>query len=476
MSGKPQSPCCVAVVGGGFSGAAVAIHLLKQAPAGFDLVLVEPACEPGRGLAYDTPNASHCLNVPAGRLGLERESGFIDWLIAEGMLYCPGDFVPRRWMGAYVASELADAVRAASARGVRVRMLRDRVEGVTRNRSPYPLRLQSGRSLLAAQVVLATGHMPPACPIVAGSIGWDDPRMVCDPWRFRSEGLGSQDPILLVGTGLTAIDLVSTLRDRGHTGAIHLLSRRGLLPQAHRVNEARPPAGFSPVADLGDELGLRAILRAIRGWVATTQARGGDWRDVMASLRPWTPQLWHRLSVRDRRQFLRHLQPFWDTHRHRLAPEIHDRVHSLLEAGSASLHVGRLLRVDALGDGRLEVTWRARGEVGQQRLAVARVVNCTGPTSSLCRARDTLHASLRESGMLSADALGLGIVVDSAFRPVDASGVSAEGIHYVGPMLRAQRWEAVAVPELRTIAAEIARRVLATHRQRIELDAAQPAA
>ena len=472
MSGKPQAPCCVAVVGGGFSGAAVAIHLLRQAPAGFELVLVEPACEPGRGLAYDTPNASHRLNVPAGRLGLERESGFIDWLIGQGLPYSPGEFVPRLWMGAYVASELAGAVRAAKARGVGVRVLRDRVEGIARNRPPYPLQLQSGRSLLAAQLVLATGHMPPACPTVTGTVGWDDPRMVCDPWRFRSGGLGSQDAILLVGTGLTAVDLVSGLRDHGHSGPIHLLSRRGLLPQAHRANEARPPPGFSPVADLGDELGLRAILRAVRGWVAVTQARGGDWRDMMASLRPWTPQLWHRLSVRDRRQFLRHLQPLWDTHRHRAAPEIHDRIRTLLEAGSLSVHAGRLLRVDALGDGSLEVSWRARGEVGERSLVVKRVINCTGPTASLCRARDSLHASLHESGMLSADALGLGIVVDSAFRPVDASGVSAEGIHYVGPMLKAQRWEAVAVPELRTIAADVARRVLATHRQGVALDTA----
>lgn len=462
MSHGAGSRCSVAIVGGGFSGAAVAFHLLQGASGATEVVLIESAAVVGQGLAYATESESHRLNVPAGRLGLDCEASFARWLAAQGLAYTAADFVPRRWLGAYTAAELARVVADAAARGVRLRIIRAAVERITRHRPPYQLHLGGGETLVADQVVLATGHLPPAAPPVGGGVGWSDPRMLRDPWRAASlPALPADSPVLLIGTGLTALDMVSQLEDDGHTGTIHLLSRRGLLPQPHRVNEARPPAGLSPLADLGEELSLRGMLRAIRGWAAATQAAGGDWRDVMASLRPWTTELWHRLCVRDRRQFLRHLQPFWDTHRHRLAPTIHERLRAAIEAGRVVVHAGRLVGIAAQDDGTLAVAWRPRGSDATDTLAAARIVNCTGPTSCLAKARDPLHASLRDAGMLAADTLGLGLVVDRHLRPVDASGVSAEGLYYVGPMLKAQCWEAVAVPELRCHARDVAKHVLA---------------
>jgi uncharacterized NAD(P)/FAD-binding protein YdhS len=118
------------------------------------------------------------------------------------------------------------------------------------------------------------------------------------------------------------------------------------------------------------------------------------------------------------------------------------------------------IRRDAKG--LLEVKWRARGSERIETLHVGRVVNCTGPTSNLARARDRLLGGLRDAGVLCSDGLGQGLLVDAHLRPIDASGVSVEGLHYVGPMLKAQRWEAVAVPELRVHARDVARQVVAS--------------
>lgn len=462
MSHGTVSRCSVAVVGGGFSGAAVAYHLLQGAARGASVVLIEPAAEIGCGLAYATPSASHCLNVPAGRLGLDCEASFSRWLAAQGLAYTAADFVPRRWLGAYTGSELARVAAEASSRGVTFCVARETVVRIHRNRPPYRVELGDGSTWIADQVVLATGHLPPAAPLVGGAVAWGDPRMLRDPWRAASlPALPADSPVLLIGTGLTAVDVVSQLQDQGHTGTIHLLSRRGLLPQPHRANEARPPAGLSPLAALGEELSLRGMLRAIRGWASAAQAAGDDWRDVMASLRPLTTELWQRLCVRDRRQFLRHLQPFWDTHRHRLAPEINSRLRAAIDAGQVLVHAGRVVEITAERDGRLAVAWRPRGGASTATLVAARVVNCTGPTSRLANARDPLHSSLRDAGVLAADTLGLGLVVDIHLRPIDASGVPAEGLYYVGPMLKAQCWEAVAVPELRCHARGVAEHVLA---------------
>jgi uncharacterized NAD(P)/FAD-binding protein YdhS len=451
----------VAIVGGGFSGAAVAFHLLREASAGIEIVLVEPAARIGLGLAYSTPSDSHRLNVPAGRLGLDagHESGFVDWLEQRGRPAAPSDFLPRRWLGDYVESVLEGAVAQARAR---YRRVQSHVDAIDRDDSRFALRLSDGSALDADQVVLATGHLPTAPPPVSGTVGWADAGMVADPWR--RDALADLPPsrdVLLVGSGLTAIDVLSQLRDDGHRGRIHLLSRRGLLPQPHRLNETRPPLGASGLAELGDEPTLRRIVRALRAGIEAATAVGGDWRDVMAGLRPSTPRLWQGLAEPDRRRFLRHLRPFWDTHRHRLAPAIHSRLQSLLAQGHVGVHAARLLAIDRRDDGQLAVLWRARGDASASRWIVARVVNCTGPAADLARARGSLLARLRDDGLLSADALGQGLRVDAALRPVGANGQATDGLYYVGPMLKATRWEATAVPELRVHARDVARTILA---------------
>jgi uncharacterized NAD(P)/FAD-binding protein YdhS len=273
--------------------------------------------------------------------------------------------------------------------------------------------------------------------------------------------------VLLLGSGLSAIDMLTWLQDRGHAGRVTMLSRRGLLPQSHRSLEARPqPAGPAARALAGAH-DLRAMLHAVRAWVNEAAAAGGDWRDVMASLRPETPALWQRLSPRERRQFLRHLQPWWDTHRHRLAPGIHCRLRAALRAGQAEVHAGRLRSVRPLADGSgFEVAWSPRGGAAgsTEQRQVAAIVNCTGPSARVGHAPQTapgtLLAGLQAQGRLLVDPLGLGLGVDARHRLLDATGRPQAGLYYVGPMLKAQHWEAVAIPELRMHAQRLASDIL----------------
>ncbi len=454
----------VAIIGGGFSGAATAVHLLRIAPAGTVVVLIEPKSEIGRGLAYSTPHRSHRLNVPAGRLGIDpdQESGFIDWLHARGEPCLASDFLPRHLFGTYVSSEVERIALEARQRGLSFRHLKTSVIGMSRSRPPYRLVMADDQILEADVIVLATGHSRPVAPALAGNVGWSDAGMAEDPWR--SGTLASPDrsrEILVLGSGLTAIDVVSQLRDQGHVGRIHLISRRGLLPQPHRIHEARPPLGLSPAAQLGDELSLRHIFHAVREWSATAQASGGDWRDVMASLRPWTTHLWQRLTARDRRQFLRHLQPFWETHRHRVAAPVFKMLSDLMASGEVGLHAGHIERIDRADDGRIAIRWRPRGGARIATLHVDLVANCTGATVGLGCSESPLSSSLANTGVLVPDVLKLGIQVDAQLRAIDSSGVPADSFYYVGPMLKAQRWEAVAVPELRNHARDVARHILA---------------
>ncbi|MEK8031158.1 FAD/NAD(P)-binding protein [Ideonella sp. DXS29W] len=450
---------CVAVVGLGFSGAATAMHLMRQLPAGARLWLIDPEPRRARGLAYGTRCASHWLNVPAGRLGWEpdREDGFIGWLQRRYGAYGAADFVPRMLLGDYLADSLAAAERAAEARGVQVQTLVDAVRGLAAlPDGAHELQLASGCRLRADRVVLTTGHLAPEAPRLKDAPPWGSPGLIDTPGSDASlSALPEEGDVLLLGSGLSAIDMLTWLQDRGHVGGVTMLSRRGLLPQPHRSLEARPRPGLQAAQVLAGARGLAGMLRAVRGWAAQAQTEGHDWRDVMANLRSCTPDLWQRLSLRERRQFLRHLQPWWDTHRHRVAPGIHGRLQASLRAGQVELHAGRLQSVLRRDDGMLDVAWRPRGAVSGALVhrRVAAIVNCTGPSARIGHAVHTppgsLWASLQAEGRLSIDELGLGLRVDGAYRLLDRAGRPQPGLYYVGPMLKAQHWEAIAIPELR---------------------------
>jgi uncharacterized NAD(P)/FAD-binding protein YdhS len=453
-----STPVSVAVIGAGFSGTAVALQLLRRLRYGDRLLLLEQGARFGRGLAYGTRSGSHWLNVPAGRLGWDPddEGGFVRWLQQRDSGFGPADFVPRMMLGDYLAASLQEACEHARSRGVTVLRLQAAVVDGQRQAQGIRLRLADGAEVLAHQVVLATGHVQLALPPLTGA-RWGEPGLVGNPWAADAlADLPEDGDVLVLGSGLTAVDMVTWLQDRGHAGRVWLMSRRGLLPQAHRTLEARPQVGLSPVHELGTGWRLRDLVRALRGWASQAQAEGRDWRDVMASLRSCTPALWQALSEDDRRRFLRHLTPWWDTHRHRLAPGIHRRLSAAITAGQVEVAAGRVQRIEPAARGGWQVFWQARGDTALRRREVAAVLNCTGATTGLARTQVPLLAAWRDQGWLCADALDLGLRVDAQHRPLARDGQAQGGLYYVGPMLKAQHWEAIAIPELRRHAAEVA--------------------
>ena len=239
-----------------------------------------------------------------------------------------------------------------------------------------------------------------------------------------------------------------------------MLSRRALLPQPHREQETPPAAGLVPPDFLAGETSLRRALRAARAVIARAASEGHDWRDVIGGLRPITPRLWQQLDVRSKKRFVRHVGPYWDTHRHRAAPAIYRRIRGALDAGQLCTVPGRLVDIEAHEAQRALVTWRPRGSHTPMAQAFAAVVNCTGPSSDLRRVADPLMRQMLEAGCVQVDSLALGLTVDDDYRVLTARGQSLHRIRYVGPLLKAQRWEATAVPELRVHAQQVVEGIL----------------
>lgn len=456
----------VAIVGTGFSGVAVACQLLRRLPAGSELTLFNASGAWARGLAYGTQSDEHVLNVPAARMSLypDRPLHFLDWLRASDASCAGADFVSRRLYGRYLQHGLDEAARAhpdvqLHIRVARVEHLRPLEAG--RHALSWQAGDAAGRPLPSEagefdRVVVALGHFAPTPPLPELA---DLPagRYANDPWDPQSlDALPADAPLALIGSGLTMLDVLLSLRRRGHRGRVLALSRRGLAPLGHRANELPPPDWALSEALLEPGLSLRQRLRRLRQELRAAAAAGCDWRDVFGALRPHTAALWQQLSMSDRARFLRHLQVYWDVHRHRAAPAAMAELSALQASGQLERHAGRLRSVHLISDGRLRLQWTPRGDEATQEFEAQRIINCSGPGSRVSARSSALLWQLQQQGLLQPCPLGLGLHVDAQFRLLDAAGQAQPGLFYIGPLLKAQHWEATAVPELRLVAQQLA--------------------
>lgn len=461
-SSPSADPCrTVVIVGAGFSGAATAIQLLRMAKTSLRVVLINESGRMARGLAYGTHNNAHVLNVPAGNMSALAgdPDDFLRYCRWSDPQIQPHAFVPRRLYGAYLEALLS----AAELFGGEVARL-DRVVGrVIQIRPGVPrarVLLQDGREFLADEVVLAFGHFSPRDPLSASDMAAAGVRYVSDPWRPDALAhIRPDDDVLLVGSGLTAVDVALALSRMSHTGRLISISRRGLAPQSHRLSGALQGGidGAALAAAMGNT--ARSYLRTLRTEVRRCRARDQDWRDVIGALRPHTSQLWRRLTLDERKRFLRHLRSYWDVMRHRCAPAAHDVMVALKQCGQFSVFAARLRGVTSVLDG-LEVKLELRGTGALQRQQVQVIVNCTGPTSDVLHSGSPLIEHLLDAGLICPDPLGLGLLVGERYRTINRAGQEIPWLHYVGPLLKATEWEATAVPELRVHAMRLAEQLV----------------
>jgi uncharacterized NAD(P)/FAD-binding protein YdhS len=474
----------IAIIGAGFSGTMLCLHLLREATPATRILLIERTNTFGPGQAYGTDHASHLLNVPAGRMSAfpDQPLHFLTWLqrqpevVLGGPIPTATSFVPRGLYGAYLRDMLAEATR--SAQPDRLQSVSGKVVAITRNAGGVILHLDQDRNLAATVAVLATGNNPLTTVPVADPGFYDGPLYRHDPWSQSAlRRIPANRSILLIGTGLTMVDTVLRLLDAGHTGPIHALSRRGRLPHTHAIGAVgvpmRDPATFPRDPS--------ALLRSVRAEAARITAAGGTWHAAIDALRPITQALWRNWSIPERRRFLAHLRPIWDTHRHRMAPTVAQRIDAARASGQLRIHAGRIEGFLPAADG-VDVTWQSYGVSVRTQVRVGLVVNCTGPASDITRSADPLHQSLLAGGLARPDALCLGFDVTETGALRGANGLVSASLFGVGPVCRSALWEITAVPDIRQNCQQLASHLAAMTRQAeaddppIDYDVAPPAA
>lgn len=456
-----QASTTIAIVGGGFCGTMVATHLLKTATQPLTIKLIERSQDIGKGIAYGTDKTCHLLNVSAGNMSaFPHEPGhLLRWLsYNENALaaFLPDDvnastFIPRSVYAFYLESVLEEA-EATAPSYVHLERVIDEAVGIEPEGKGAIVSLRDRRSFYADKVVLALGNAPAAPP---QSQDGDQPYLR-NAWS--ADALANLDPdasVLLIGTGLTMVDTVLSLHDRQHRGKIYAISRRGLAPQRHQANKPYPPFLTPETAPKT----VRGLVRRVRSEIKEAIAQGYDWRSVIDSLRPITQKLWQQLPLVEQRRFLRHLTPYWDVHRHRIAQHVADVIDELQNSGQLIITAGRIQNYQASPEG-VTVTVRPRKTSLEKAFQVDRVVNCAGISVDYRRSPNPLITSLRDQGLIRPNVLGLGLETADHGAVLNAEGIAATWLFTLGTPRKGDLWESVAVPELRGQAQVVAETVL----------------
>lgn len=421
----PETIRHVAIIGGGFSGAMLAARL---AEAGVRSSLIDRSGVFGPGLAYSTPFEGHLLNVRADRMSAVegRGSDFVDWLALNCPQHAdPDGFAPRRLYGEYLQHRL-NAVRLAHPGMIEL------VTGEVAAVEADGVRLGDTRVIKADAVVLATGN--PA-PRVAGR---PSRRVLSDPWALAAlERIGPEDAVIIVGSGLTMVDMALWLDANGRRGPIRVLSRRGLMPRAHGAHHdhPKPPTGL-----------LLAGPPSKRLAEARRMAADGDWRGVMEGLRPLTARLWAEADTATRARWARHLRPWWDVHRHRIPAGVAEAILKLVTSGRLNIASGRVETIEADADG-VTLNWHPRDGSTQPPITGQWLIDCTGPCHDPLT--DPVSGPLIKAGGARLDPLGIGLDLDADGRVRNAASAPDPRLFALGPPARAAFWETTAVPDIR---------------------------
>ncbi|WP_460949415.1 FAD/NAD(P)-binding protein [Pseudomonas marginalis] len=441
----------VLIIGGGLSGTMLAVQLLRL-PGQRQILVIEPRAELGRGEAYSAVELGHTLNGNAARMSVDPDNvdDLTEWLtdfIGAGgwpesdQQHVPISelFPPRGIFGVYAQQRLAEA-KAQSASSVE--HVCGEVVDLRVEEAATLLTLDNGQQLRGAFAVLATGMFPAARTPQTESSGLN--AAAVDPWDVSAmTEIDPQATVLIIGSGLTMVDAVVSLEQAGHRGPIEIFSRHGLLPHVRR----QPP---SWVDFLGEDHRLRSprqLLREVRRQCAIAHAQGIDWQAPLDTVRAHIGRLWSQASEGEKRQFVRHVRPWWESHHHRSPPLSAQLVARLQEEGRLRIRAASFKGLEPATQG-VTIRLRYRGEHAVTQVSGAALINSSGIEYDWRRVARPLPQQLLKRGLIQPGPLALGIAADASGAVLDAQGQVSQRLFAMGPPLRGMWWESTAVTDV----------------------------
>lgn len=461
----------VLIIGGGLSGALLAMQLLRL-PGARHIVVVEPRPELGRGEAYSATELGHTLNGNAARMSVDPDDpdDLTRWLQAHieaggwpesaaQQVAVAHLFPPRGLFGVYAQQRLAEALLIGSAQGSSLRHVRDEAVDLLPGDASVTVTLRHGEQWRAAAVVLATGMFAAAHTSQRESSGLN--AVALSPWNVQAlRGLPTEARVLIIGSGLTMIDALASLDQAGHRGPIDVFSRHGLLPQVRR----QPPAWEDFLTQAPELRSPLQLLRELRRQCRLAMQAGIDWQAPLDTVRVHIARLWSQASDAQRRQFVRHVRPWWESHHHRSPPQGNALLERLLGEGRLNIHAAYLQGLEAGGPGRQRIRLRYRGHTASEVVEGDGLINSSGIEYDWRRVDKPLPQQLLSRGLIAPGNLGLGIAADTHGAVLNAALQPAQRLFAMGPPLRGMWWESTAVTDVALQAKALAARLVVLER------------
>jgi uncharacterized NAD(P)/FAD-binding protein YdhS len=435
---------------------AALLHRLSAQP--IEIILCDKSGRFGAGPAYSTPFSYHLLNVRAQDMSAFEDipTHFTDWLNANPETHKHFDtkmpiavqFAPRCLYHDYL-QYLLNTLKSDKSGKLKIIFETVEVTDVETTSDHVEIVFRDQRRIKVDKVVLAIGNNPPSrfpFPVDA------DIQCIHNPWDYQAVNhIPKQDPVLIVGTGLSMIDAVLSLYHQQHQGMIYAVSRHGLLPLPH--------ADISPLYPLDKAVlatGLPGLTKQLRLTCKTHMATDGDWRSVVNALRLHIPHIWENFNVKDKKRFLRHLLPYWNIHRHRVHTTIMDLLSHLINQQQFKVLSGRVVEAK---QGAAKIKLRHQHQATE--VPARWLINCMGPAQYMGPEQQPLLNTLIKRQLVTIDTLGLGFVIDSSCALKDASGKASNICYAAGAPTKGALWEIGAVPEIRRQIFDLAGHLLA---------------
>lgn len=441
----------VAIVGAGLSGSLLAINLLKNTFDGkIEIFLIESSKKRfGRGVAYSPNSIYQKLNVPAKGMSLfpENPNHFVEWWKSNeknyfylGESYDENSFFPRFIFGDYLESTLNSNIQTKST-NKEFFTINDEVVDATKIESQWKIKLTSGAELIVDNLILATGNIPPGNPSYLAKDVLDSKRYLNNPWDDSLfESIQLNESLGILGSGLSMVDVIMTLKRKNFQGKIVSFSRSGKLPKVHSKPDHLNPTPFPTLKGNTNE-----DVHLIRNWIRENE--GISDVHLMNVIRPFTSEIWKSWDVKNQRRFIRHVRPFWESFRHRIPSESMAIISEWIHLGKLTFLKARIqssiLENDSIGISTLE----PHGKFGSYRFD--RLINCTGPDTKLKEVKSELYTNLKKKGYITQSENGIGFVTGNLGQVKTEEGKFLKNLYCLGPLRKNELWESTALREIR---------------------------
>jgi uncharacterized NAD(P)/FAD-binding protein YdhS len=437
----------IVIIGGGLTGCSVAAQLCDAAKEPLDIQIIEPRPLLGRGVAYSADDPDHRLNAPliVHFLTPGKGDAFQKWFVEGDALDQDPDalapdgniYARRQVFGSYITGEMA-ALSKDNKSNSTITHVQAQVTDIQFQGNEYRLSLKNQPTLSAERLVMATGNQAPNAPHPFKGQIEEHPAYFNSPWNLkRIRNIDSKAKILIIGAGLTMSDLVATLVKQNHQGKITAISRNGFRPQTHaKPKEDGPPRQpFENImADKPDYYNgtLLEIFKDLRLKMAADMAAGGQWHWGFDGIRDCVWQIWPNFSDADKRSYLRHLRPWYDSHRFRLPPQTAQILDDSIERGLLNYQIGNIISAKDSA-GQLAVKMKLNSDDHPTELSFDAVINSTGPSLSPVAAANPIYRALLDNGLARPTKINIGFDVDLHCRAIQKDGTISNNFHIVGP-------------------------------------------